>query len=199
VIELLAITDDPRAPEPPVRAVRAGELTVLCSPAAGERDLTPDALWRREALIEELMEERALLPVRYGTVVEDERAAAEAVAGRDAELAGRLERVRGAVELAVRAQPAEAEQAPAGGVKFIQTRRAAEDAARKLHERLAAAAREAVLQPGRELLRGAYLVPRDGVEDIVALVRALQEQRPELLLVCTGPWPPYSFSRGATP
>ena len=49
------------------------------------------------------MEQRALLPVRFGTLVADDAAAAAAVAGRGEALAGALRRVRGAVELSVRA------------------------------------------------------------------------------------------------
>jgi hypothetical protein len=198
VIELLAVTDDPREPEPPVRAVRAGAVTVLCAPAE-ERDLMPEALWRREAVIERLMEERDLLPVRFGTVVEDERAAAAAVAGRDEQLAAGLARVRGAVELAVRAKPAAGGADPEDPAAYLDALSARAEVARALHERLAAAAREAVLQPGRDLLRGAYLVDRGGVDAFVALVRRVQEEQPELLLLCTGPWPPYSFARQERP
>jgi hypothetical protein len=68
VIELLAITDDGTPPAPPLRAVRAGRLSVVCVPA-GEEQLTADALWRREALLEQLMEDRDVLPVRFGTRV----------------------------------------------------------------------------------------------------------------------------------
>ena len=62
-------------------AGRPGDgLAVLCAPAAeGEADA--ETLWRREALLEALMEQGALLPVRYGTVGADEAAAVEAVPG----------------------------------------------------------------------------------------------------------------------
>jgi hypothetical protein len=199
VIDLLAITDDPRPPESPVGAVRSGGLSVLYAPAE-EQAITAAALWKREAMLEALMEGRDLLPVRYGTLVADERAAAEAVAARGAELAAGLERVRGAVELAVRvrsletAAPAPAEAPAVSGRDYLRARVAGAEVARELHEPLAALARESVRRHGSELLRAAYLVDRDAVEPFVALVRRLQEAHADLALLCTGPWPPYSFT-----
>jgi hypothetical protein len=173
VIRLLAITDDAAEPAPPVRAVPAGDLRVLCAPAE-QQEATPDALWAHEDLIEALMRERTLLPVRFGTLLRDEDAAAAAVAERRDELAAALERVRGAVELGVRVR---GEGEPAG-----------------VHEALAALARDSVVRDGPDLLRAAYLVDRDAVDGFVARVRALQDAHSSLALLCTGPWPPYSFA-----
>jgi hypothetical protein len=198
VIELLAITDAPLPPpRPPVRAISGGGLSVLCAPAADPpQEPTADALWRHEALIEELMEDRDLLPVRFGTVVADDAAAARAVADRRDELAAGLDRVRGAVELALRAHEREGNPLPAArsGREYMRARTQRTAAARQLHEPLAALARDSVVQSGPELLRAAYLVDRDRVEAFVALVRRLQDDHPALDLLCTGPWPPYSFA-----
>jgi hypothetical protein len=54
-----------------------------------------------------------------------------------------------------------------------------------------------VIQGGAELLRAAYLVDRGAVEEFVAAVRRLQHRHPELAVVCTGPWPPFSFTGDA--
>jgi len=188
VIELLAITDDATPPQPPLRLVPAGRVSVLVAPAgdteivraAGEEPAADaDALWQRESLLEELMRERALLPIRYGTRVEDDDAAAAAVAPRDAELAAALDRVRGAVEVSVRAVAGD------GSVT-------AEPEA--VHERLSAVAREHDRLDGPEPLRAAYLVDAGAVDHFVATVRELQHQHPGLSILCTGPWPPYSFA-----
>ena len=193
MIELLAITDDTAPAGPPLRIVRAGELAVVVAPASSEDEVDADALWRREALIEDLMEQRALLPVRYGTLVEDDAAAAEVVAGRGEALAGALRRVRGAVELSVRAiAPGRPDEGSPGD--RVRARSAHERTAAALHERLAAAAREQARHDGRELLRAAYLVDRAEVGRFVSLVRGLQVEHRELSIVCTGPWPPYSFA-----
>jgi hypothetical protein len=54
-----------------------------------------------------------------------------------------------------------------------------------------------VLRPGPELLRAAYLVERARVPAVVETVRDLQREHGELALLCTGPWPPYSFAEAA--
>lgn len=193
MIELVAITDA-AGPEPewsPLRVVESGRLAAVCAPAE-DRELTPDALWQRERLVEWLMEDRDLLPVRYGTRVRDEEEVARALGEREAELSEALDRVRGAVELSVRVigdRPP-----PASGTEFIRGR--AEVAA--LHERLALVARDRARRPARaagELLRAAYLVDRGALDEFVSLVGRLQaDSDGSLRLLCTGPWPPYSFT-----
>ena len=90
MIELYAITDDPRPPDPPLRAVRSNNgLAVLYAPAE-RREVTSEALWRHEEVVEALMAERNLLPVRFGTLVRDAGAAVQAVSERRAELAKSL-------------------------------------------------------------------------------------------------------------
>jgi len=124
------------------------------------------------------MEQGTLLPVRYGTVVADEAAAVEAVSEHRDAFARALARVRGAVELSVRAVgPADA--APA---------------AARVHATLAVLARDAVRLGGDEQLNGAYLVERVAVDDFVAAVGRLQREHRALSILCTGPWPPYSFT-----
>ena len=121
------------------------------------------------------------------------------MAARRDELRAALERVRGAVELAVRARANEAEAAlPAtrNGREYLAARLGRSRAAVELHEPLAALARASVIQPGDELLRAAYLVDRDAAAAFIERVRDLQRAHPELALVCTGPWPPYSFAEG---
>jgi Gas vesicle synthesis protein GvpL/GvpF len=195
VIELYAITDDPAPPDPPLRAVRSDGLTALCAPAE-ERELTAEVLWEHEAVVEALMERRDLLPMRFGTLVEDDAAAARALEERREELRAGLDRVRGAVELAVRAEMESGDGQPAGGgAEYLRARTRRAEAARLLHEPLEFLAREGKMQPGPELLRAAYLVDRDAVEAFVGLVKRLQETHDGVRVLCTGPWPPYSFAQ----
>jgi hypothetical protein len=199
VIELLAITDrDAAPPEPPLQAIECDGVSVLFAPA---REGEPDAevLWEREAMLERLMEDRDLLPVRFGTVVEDERAAAAAIAPRSAELAEALERVRGAVEVSVRAIANREKASVEGGAEYLRERIATDRLARSLHEPLAALARDSVVLDGPEALRAAYLVERGEVGAFVERFRELQREHPDLAVVCTGPWPPYSFTGGDAP
>ena len=197
MIELYAITDDPAPPEPPLRAVRWDGLTALCAPAE-QRELTAEVLWEHDAVVESLMEERDLLPMRFGTLVEDDEAAARAIEDRHEELRRSLDRVRGAVELAVRAEanaPKDITHEATTGAEYIRAKAHRTEAARLLHEPLAFLARESIVQPGPELLRAAYLVDRQAVESFVGLVRRLQETHDGFRVLCTGPWPPYSFAQ----
>jgi hypothetical protein len=207
VIELYAITAHPGPSLPglaPLRAVPACGLAAICAPAE-ERDVTPEALWQHEQIVEALMEDRDLLPVRFGTRVEDEDAAARTLAERRVELECALERVRGAVELSVRAvfaEPNVTAQPPEGsGADYLRAKRrssAAQDAvASAVHEPLAMLARahvQRIPRPPAEALRAAYLVDRPSVGAFARLVGRLDERHPELRLLCTGPWPPYSFA-----
>jgi hypothetical protein len=186
VIELLAIADGAGTAPPPLRVVEADGLGAVCAEPAAE-PATAEALWRRETLLEALMEERALLPVRFGTVLRDEAEVARAVRERSRELRAGLERVRGAVELSVRVFEPDGAAEPRSGAEYLAR---AGDGAR-VHARLAALARAAVRRPAPELLRGAYLVERGRVEAFVAEVERIPSA------VCTGPWPPYSFAEEA--
>jgi hypothetical protein len=190
VIELYAITDDPTPPLPADarwRTATAGGLTAIGGPAPdgdGSGATTPDALWRHEAHVEALMAGRDLLPVRYGTRVADAAAAAQAIAERRDALAAALDRVRGAAEVAVRVVAAPACEPDAARVIA------------DVHAPLAAAARESTVRRGRgdDVLRAAYLVDRAAVHELARLVGELDRDHDELRLLCTGPWPPYSFA-----
>jgi hypothetical protein len=200
VIEVLAITDAGVTVDPPVVAVRSDGVSVLCAPANGDT-VDADALWRHEELLEGLMKLRPLLPVRYGTRVQDEAAAAAAVAGRGAALMAQLDHVRGAVELSVRVRAVEASPPATGaesGVEYLRARTAASRIGEGVHAALEPLARDCRVLGGAEPLRAAYLVEHDDVDAFVARVRELQGEHPELAILCTGPWPPYSFSEAAS-
>jgi hypothetical protein len=210
VIDLYAITDDPGPPLPDVAelsAVASHGLAVVCAPVSSEAgELTPEVLWRHEEVVEALMEDRDLLPVRFGTRMEDETAAARALGERHRELARALDRVRGAVELSVRVIGEHEEDPPApddatSGADYLRARvrsaAAHEKVVAAVHDPLTADARAstqlAASAPG-ELLRAAYLVERGRVNAFVDHVTCLQAAHPDLRLLCTGPWPPYSFT-----
>jgi hypothetical protein len=46
----------------------------------------------------------------------------------------------------------------------------------------------------RLVFSAAYLVAAETVDEFRAEVERIQRDHPELTLVCTGPWPPYSFA-----
>lgn len=211
MIALYAITDHPSPPMPQdhdVHVVANGDLAIVCGPA-GEREMTAESLWRHEQIVEALMDDRDLLPVRYGTCVPDETSAARTLADNHDTYSALLRAVRGAVELAVRVyaarepEPARCRSTPAmTGTDYLRgrARDAAEEstAASVVHEpltRMARAGTVARATRAGELLRGAYLVDRDATASFSEKVRAIQADNPQLRIVCTGPWPPYSFAQ----
>ena len=210
MIALYAITDHPGAPMPArggVRAVADGDLAAVCGPVI-RGEVTAEALWEHEQIVEALMADRDVLPVRYGTLLPDDRAVAQALRDKHAEFAASLESVRGSVELAVRVFPS-GDAGPAAvmppssmtGTEYLraQARTAADeaDATAIVHAPLARAARAdtvaRVNRPG-ELMRAAYLVARDATAAFSARVQEIQDGNPRLRITCTGPWPPYSFA-----
>ena len=208
MIWVYGICDRPDAPPPPERGlaqapldgVRAGGLlAVLSRHADAPADPVPDALWVHERVIERLMADRTVLPMRFGTRLADDGALQEILAARQDEFLAALDRVRGRVEIGVRAmQPPAAPDAgttPApSGRAYIEGKLRVGRAAATVHEPLAALAaastRHAASRPD-ELLRASYLVDHDAVAGFQAAVERVQ--RPDLAIVCTGPWPPYSF------
>jgi len=63
---------------------------------------TEDNLWRHEAVVEILMADRTVLPMRFGTVLADEAAIQAVLAAHHADFVASLDRVRGRVELGLR-------------------------------------------------------------------------------------------------
>lgn len=182
MIELYAIAHRPGPPLPDVGSLReleCGDLAVVCGPASPDPEITEDALWRHEQIVEAVMETRDLVPMRYGTRFARDEEAVDAVAAREGEMRSALERVRGAVELSLR----------------VRTREPGLSA--DVQDPLRPLVREAITRPGRdeaELLRAAYLVERGRVPDVRDEIARLQDQHPQLSLLLTGPWPPYSFA-----
>jgi gas vesicle protein GvpL/GvpF len=162
------------APAPTLYAVRHGALAAVVADHEAPEP-TPEALRRHETVVEGLMGDGPLLPMRFGSVTDD---VAGLLAAREEELLAALERVRGAVELGVRGTG----HMPADGTGYLMRR----VAAARAHEPLAALARASVRRSHPHV--GAYLVDEAAVDGFTARVRELGED-----LVCTGPWPPYSF------
>lgn len=207
MIELYAITDNPGPPLPDVASlelVPVNGLAAVCGPT-GESGISAETLWRHEEVVEALMADRDLLPVRYGTRLDDEEGVVRALEERRDQLAAALDRVRGAVEVSLRVMPSgDTSRATlpeaAGGADYLRLRARAEAsqarAAESLQGPLEALSRTSAAGRPRppELFRAAYLVERDALEPFTAEVARLQRANPALSILCTGPWPPYSFA-----
>jgi threonine dehydrogenase-like Zn-dependent dehydrogenase len=79
------------------------------------------------------------------------------------------------------------------GRAYMRAKAGRAEAARLVHDPLACLARDSVVRSGPELLRSGYLVERDTLDSFVSMVGRLQQAHSGLDILCTGPWPPYSF------
>jgi hypothetical protein len=177
---------------------------------------TAENVWRHEEIVEQLMAGGAVLPVRFGTVLADKAAAQAMLAARYPRFLANLDRVRGRVELGLRVlwqnedchvqQKGKTKEESSGRAYMLaraeEERRAqacrerGETLAAKLDRAVASLAVEGchqILLAPRLLLTAAYLVEQRQVGAFQREVQAFSSAYPALRVVCTGPWPPYSF------
>jgi hypothetical protein len=189
----------------PLDGVREGALlAVITRHGSRVGEPAPDSLWVHERVVERLMADRTVLPMRFGSTVDgDGELRARLVSGQ-ARFLALLARVEGRVELGVRviqlagAQNGHSTPLPVTGRDYLLARMRTGRTASSLDEPLAALAVQFRHQPVRgadEVLRAAYLVERRDVPRFRGRVERLQLEHPELAILCTGPWPPYSFVR----
>lgn len=178
-------------------------------------------LWQHEAVIEQLMTNHAVLPVRFGTVLADEMAIQHVLSERYVNFVSNLKRMRGRVELGLRVlwnndlsrhkpmseQHHGSTSADGVGRTYMLMRlederlarvwrQQAEELAWEVHAPLAALAVEhvhKVLVVPRLLLTAAYLVDQPCVAAFQFEVDKLSVDYPGLRFLATGPWPAYSF------
>ena len=191
----------------PLAMVRAAGLCALTSEAPPGPIGTEKDLLQHEHVVETLMGEHDLLPARFGTVLADEAAVRELLAERREGFARALERVAGSVELGVRVMLDRQEESraarrddAASGTEYLLRAKRAERRAAELIERLdrelTPLAKDRRVRARRSLLdpvRCAYLVDRVQLDSFRARSASLADEAPDAQLVCTGPWPPYSF------
>jgi len=193
----------------PLRTIASGPLTAIYSEHEVAPEPDEELLWSHEQIVEELMAGATILPMRFGSKVESPEALIDWLKERQEEFGVSLRRVRGAVELSVRAQlPATAgvdqKARPAWrsqpGTAYLLERarrqRRDEDAAERVHRPLAALARSSVSKGagGRGGFKAAYLVDEESVEAFGERVGELNATLEGAKVSCTGPWPPYSFA-----
>jgi hypothetical protein len=205
MISVYAIGDARRREAHPsvVECVREGDLIAFFA-AGRPRDPDVRELRRHEAVVSSLMGDAGVLPMRFGSVMQDERELRALLRARRDEFARSLARVRGRVELGARALWREpALDALSGGGAFMRARldryRAARRVADEIHPLLAELAADSVCRVAPTddaAFAGAYLVERTRVGGLKQRSARLRGELTNVDLVCTGPWPPYSFSGG---
>jgi hypothetical protein len=198
----------------PLRTLRSDGLAMVVGACHGRGpEPTHANLSAYERILEQLMEQGAILPARFGSRLADDAAARSALMSDAPHLKPALDRIRGAVELGVRAEPPGSEDSratpdpgrgpgTAPGTAYLQALaerdRLARDVLRRL-EPLEAVARSTRLGLGGSPslpVRAAFLVDRARVGEFATVAARLAEEHTDLAIAVTGPWPPYSFVGG---
>jgi Gas vesicle synthesis protein GvpL/GvpF len=193
----------------PLRAVSRDGLTAVISDHTGRPAPSADSLWTYERAVEQLMEGGTVLPARFGSIFGADAEVEEMLRDRRAELVSAHARVRGAVELGVRASwpqtaPRSNPTGPSAGTAYMLGRleltRRAQDIAAGIDTVLGDLARaktQFVFARHAIPVTASYLVDRDRADEFISRARALQGTIEGTELTCTGPWPPYSFVGGS--
>jgi hypothetical protein len=207
--EQVSAPEGPGLDDAPLRVVSAAGLSAVVSDAPDMTGAPSESLlWAHERVVERLMSEHDVLPARFGSVLADDAAVAGMLEARHSEWLAALRRVAGARELAVRAawEPEVTDDlAPTAdrgdGAEYLMSRVAAQrrsrDLAERIDETLGAVSRESRVRGGAVSasmpVRAAYLVDRERVDEFRSCVEGLERELRGAEIVCTGPWPPYSF------
>ena len=235
MLYLYGITDWPELPLPDMLGLNEGcilglsfeEIGAVVSPCATANVAASVANIRRhEAVVEALMTDRSVVPVRFGAILDNECAVRRIIESHYAGFLSNLGRVRGRVELGLRVLWDDAQSGagqgqssphdspaspPENGRAYLLVRLEAEQRDRAQHERatavamklhaplarLAAESTKQLLVTPRMLMTAAYLVNVDQVACFQQVVADLSTAYPALRFLCTGPWPPYNFTMGS--
>jgi len=218
VIYLYAISDKLNRPMIEARGLGNAPLSVLVHrqvaaivSTVSEADVTPTVLhlWQHESVVETLMADRAVLPVRFGTVLGDTGRVRTTLARHHTNLVRALDLVRGRVELRVTVLWEGGEETGEGHglaeaqgrgraylLSRLKERQRAKTLAGEIHAALAPLAVASVQQllvTPRMLFSAAYLVERNEVLAFRDGVTNLAAAYPDLEVLCTGPWPAHNF------
>ena len=182
---------------------------------------TAENLWLHEAIVEALRPQGPALPVRFRTVLADATAVADELAERYDVLVADLDRLGDKVEFGLNVlwdppiTPGEdlapgsgaAVKAQGLGARYLRARLAAHRREAAMRERARALAREldrqlsvhalehrcTLLPTPRLVVRTAYLLEPGRVPAFQDAFAQLRRAHPDLRLLLSGPWPPYTF------
>ena len=204
--------DDARAPAArELHEICAAGLRALAEPVEEPLAADLEELVRYEETVEAVMQGHTILPMRFGSVVDDENDIRELLKARAREFAVALAHLDGAVEFGVQAsvtsdsgRAAAGRPAAAGpGASYMLARVEEQRCGRELQAWLDAALAEVVRERvyrvtpvcGPGSISGAYLVDRQEQEQFLGRIAGLAEAA-DHTLSWSGPWPPYTFVEG---
>ncbi|MFF5896806.1 GvpL/GvpF family gas vesicle protein [Streptomyces argenteolus] len=210
------------SPPAPLRPVRDGKLTAVVSDAPGQlRARRRDLLAHQDVLLR-LSDGGPVLPMRFGAVAPDEESVRAQLAGSQSEHLATLRNLDGAVEINLKAFPAQdalaavvAEEKNVRRLREAVRRRPDYEANVRLGEAVAAALSRRAAEAGKKLLHRltplaraaaagpevhgcalnvSFLVDRSGSDAFRAVVRSFADgHREHVDLRVAGPLPCYSF------
>ena len=198
----------------PLRTVAADGLVALVGDVEAAPAVSAEALRAQDALVRRVAGTLdAVLPARFGTVVDDDAGLAEVLVRRRAELVQALARVTGCEQMTLRVwgeAPAPASPATVAGdgpgARYLAQRRHAHEQARQAPE--LAALRPALAELVREerverhdrpplLATVQHLVPRGASARYLAVIEAAGPRLVPWRVSTSGPWLPYAFGGAA--
>ena len=164
-----------------------------------------------ESVIESIHRRGAVIPLRYGSVFEQESQIAEFLEERGRHYAELLRELEGLVEMGVRVLSKSAERGqplpPLAGVAYLAAQRKhyaqadrlsveQERVSREIHRPLAGlfarSKTETGLLAGNRLLSLHFLIPKDSVTSFRRVFQRMSHL-PAGRVLLSGPWPPYNF------
>ncbi|MBD0372620.1 MAG: GvpL/GvpF family gas vesicle protein [Pyrinomonadaceae bacterium] len=206
------------------RLLEFGLVAVAVSDFEGERvTVERENVFAHERVVQRVLRHVTPLPFRFGTLSTREKLS-EYVEANRARLIESLERVRGSVEMSVKiiwdTAASEKEMEDAGGkgedeaeatgkgAAYLAARRRAllgdelrKERAVELGEWLGNLVGDAAVDSNVEVralesmvVRAAFLVRREWLDDYQERINEARVQRSDLRFLTSGPWPPYSFS-----
>lgn len=169
---------------------------------------------RHDAVIRAVFESYPVLPLRFGTVVRDDRAAVHLLEDHRADVSEWLSRIDGHREWGVRVtlpEPAVAQKVPLDGISGTgyldararqlnegqEVKTLARTAVNTLHESLSGCSTDTARRQQRPAFFDAsYLVGQHQEEGFQALLRRFEDELAAVgaTMQSSGPWPPYSFT-----
>jgi hypothetical protein len=188
-----------------LRLVLTPALSAVVSTNEDRADLgTQEDLWAHEQVVEELLSHNDVLPARFGTRLRDDAAVRRLLLEREVEFTGALARVAGSFEVAIRVAaltPGSQEpQEPRSGTEYLEEARRQKHLAERVSEQierslgpLARARRITAGSDARRLVESAWLIDRERLAEFRDRAAQLNAHTDDAELLCTGPWPPYSF------
>ena len=191
------------------RPICAGDLVAITGDVPAPTDPATAALRHDQVIASALEVHRSLLPFRLGVQLPSAAAVERLLAVNAETLARALARLDGCVEMGLKAKLTESQCADAGVVKGSEVSEASHrdpssssplrlpfgiERIRALAPRKSDRQEKICRAAGGTIFTGCYLVRRSSIEAFWTALDAIRRALPDLPMLGSGPWAPYSFA-----